>query len=1253
MAQNDSPSPHLRNDPSPSRSQALSVSIHPDDAKDKVFTAILKALLKMGNKPSSPKELANVIVKYKYATLGGATPFATVSSRISQHFKRAAEHNPPRPPLLAKHIDQNHSRKINYSLATNPPSHLPTDDTDSVLSSEEEDEEETHSLKRHLTPEREDEESHLVKRIRREPSLPPPTPHEESDSEHSDYHEEMLKGDETMADVEISQRRRSSVARRRQSIFQPGDPSRKPSVSWLSEHDVWAPYEFEDFDSVFLDEANHHHYNTSFNIAAPESISASELDTYFANGPNSVSRASRKSFSAIMERERSLLQHALLASTVAHVAAEPKIVAHPRRNSWPSDSVSSADLDIVHEQRQKKEQKTPLPLNLPLRDQKSTSPTAEQPVATATADPIEHESNPSSSPNQVTYSDSGHRFTITKKTCGNLQCYELHSPEDIPDTNILRFIASLDGASEHVALRTRHADNSKGRRNSQYFYLDEGYVNATQLRKAARPVLGKGSFDAVAESENGGVIVSITKGPLECRGTWVPLSRARELVEEFEIESSPGLTKLLSEDPMDELPQDRRASEQETTGVPIALSPAIEPLLAAGTKSEEGDVFVKFEEDEKKPPAQPDTAAKMSMATNTPSSATEILRSMNIQNLNLSALHHMTAAIPSLAHLSPTFDLARSLAVYMQAVAKDSPTATAAAAAAANNSNNNGSNNNSNNHNKPSTSTDSTSSAPATPSYAFDLKTALSRFPALDALLKKETPAPPAAQDDDNTMVRTTTPTTPPMYITVIDNVAVCVAVLPGATGTEHRIMRRLDSGYINGTSLLTAGDIETESERSMILSFEMERVRVPTKDSPLYGTWIPLRRAQELAVTCSIQNRLGPFLSDSIEGYFPSPLPIEMPQQKPRDNHLTRMALAALREATPKSLGYMTPAITRKPPNRTPAAHLHQLMLTKLKSHHKPKAPLLGSFDDSKDGQRVVRVVDGKRKQKVPTTATTAEVVVDEDIEEQEEQEQKVEEIMETNTTTAEDSEADTDSDTDVEEVRKKMKRMREAAIEAISSGRSSDLEELLSRASNPIVHHPKRTIHIRPPRDARRRRLTDEDSNSGSSTLTTSYNYDGDERRYGRRRPMAHGGKWSAGGGKLMPSLMKKSASWSGALSSPRAPLKRPRKSRKKQSQLLLLDDIKEDEEEAEIVANRVVEHNNNTNKNNNSNSNPQKSTTTTSSSSSTASSSPSASEKPVVSKTTATAAVVTAPAVPEEEEDDDEEIDIGGSEEDDDLR
>ncbi|KAF9086652.1 hypothetical protein BGX29_001295, partial [Mortierella sp. GBA35] len=93
--------------------------IHPDDSKDKVFAAILKALLYLRNKPSSPKELANCIMKNKYTMLGGATPYATVSSRISQHFKRAAEHKPPRTPLLAKAVDERHSRKIHYYLAAN------------------------------------------------------------------------------------------------------------------------------------------------------------------------------------------------------------------------------------------------------------------------------------------------------------------------------------------------------------------------------------------------------------------------------------------------------------------------------------------------------------------------------------------------------------------------------------------------------------------------------------------------------------------------------------------------------------------------------------------------------------------------------------------------------------------------------------------------------------------------------------------------------------------------------------------------------------------------------------------------------------------------------------------------------------------------------------------------------------------------------------------------------------------------------
>jgi hypothetical protein len=50
-------------------------------------------------------------------TYSGSTPYATVSSRISQHFKRVAESRPPREPVLGRHVDERHSRKIHYYLA--------------------------------------------------------------------------------------------------------------------------------------------------------------------------------------------------------------------------------------------------------------------------------------------------------------------------------------------------------------------------------------------------------------------------------------------------------------------------------------------------------------------------------------------------------------------------------------------------------------------------------------------------------------------------------------------------------------------------------------------------------------------------------------------------------------------------------------------------------------------------------------------------------------------------------------------------------------------------------------------------------------------------------------------------------------------------------------------------------------------------------------------------------------------------------
>ncbi|KAI9257425.1 hypothetical protein BY458DRAFT_535258 [Sporodiniella umbellata] len=771
------------------RQGSLPVPIHPDDAKDKVFTAILKALFKMENKPSSPKELANIIVKHKYATLGGATPFATVSSRISQHFKRAAEHNPPRAPLLAKHVDQNHSRKINYSLAT-----------DSVSSATEEDEthEESHeedTAKRPKRPSRKSsrshktqdtqEESHVTKKRKVDPSptlrrkslssssvpeFAPPEfeeeeEEEEEDSENklADFHEEMLKSAEEELDIKRPTPRSANAGATKETLKPPflsvpqeettttantAATARKPSFSFNSgfpgEQELWTPFSFEhDFENVLIhDPSTAHHI--PFNIATPESISVSELDDYFGSSPsNPSSRSHRKSFSSTMlgPNDKSLLQKVLLASAARGVA------------------------DKIEEDDEEEE----------------------------------------------------------------------GGQKDVPEIKI-----------------------------------DEPASSETEQTSSA-----------LSSQENAASVSSSSLMDVENSEDFVKFE------EDEKKETPPPTTEPSVSTP----PLQTAASTSAVMPTPILPAPTKRDLLPSNG-------------------AAPSAAAL---------SASEWLKSMNIQNVNLSTLQQMSTNLQTLQQLSPTFDLAKTMAVYIQSLTKNA------------------------NVNNPPTSSASTSTPNPNP---VDIKSILARFPLLEAFLKKDalhkpTPAqiaspPPLPSPTTETIpnlvsasstdpiVNTLTPTTPAMFITVIDHIAVCITVLEKTETTpEYRIMRRLDTGFINGTALLAAGGIETESERSMILSFEMDRVRMPKKKSPLFGTWIPLRRAQELAITCSVQHKLGHFLEDSIESYFPSPLPIQMTPRKPaatRDNRLTALALAALRS---EKTGFPAPPITARP-----VAQLQELLM-------------------------------------------------------------------------------------------------------------------------------------------------------------------------------------------------------------------------------------------------------------------------------------------------------------------------------------
>lgn len=641
--------------------------------------------------------------------------------------------------------------------------------------------------------------------------------------------------------------------------------------------------------------------------------------------------------------------------------------------------------------------------------------------------------------------------------------------------------------------------------------------------------------------------------------------------------------------------------------------------LSAAASSDEADddEFVQFEEDDKVPGANNHDQPAATTTTTTPTTpttvtlppppATEPLTTepANGQNMNLSAFQQLTASIPGFNNLTPTLDLARSFASYMQAVAK----ATSSPG--------------------PATSQPGTTS----PSLAFDLKSALARFPALDALLKKESSSiipspnpnttqsmptsPTSSSPAHSSKIYPTTPTNPPMYITVIDNVTVCVATLsvPRENGDKtYTVLRRLDTGFVNGTSLLTAGGIDTERERSMILSFEMERIRIPNKGSDLCGTWIPLRRAQELAVTCSIQNRLGPFLSDRVESYFSSTIPITRGpsgvrsgkplarlRRTPSGTDLTGKASLQMMSAAANEA---TSAQQKQQPSSS--TQLQQLLLShpyktlKLgggESSASPlgmlKAPLLGSFDRMADlrHRRSISIITSQRsnskleytsngdKNDDTSTPPTATVSRDLDID-----------IL--NDDSVDDSDADTESDTDVNEVRQRMKRMRDAAIDAMETGHS--MEELLSRASGPILHP------LRPP--MKRRRLFNIDEE-------TPFRKPANFLPHGRRRPPSAVSHLS-GGGKLTASMIKKSASWNGSL--PRNSMVVP--GTKKTA---MNAGAKRKKQRKDESVNHVVEHNQVVEK-----------------------------ELPPVPEI---AVVVTKP----DQDEEDEEIDIGGSDDDDDVR
>ncbi|KAJ2628194.1 hypothetical protein H4R22_004018 [Coemansia sp. RSA 1290] len=142
----------------------------------------------------------------------------------------------------------------------------------------------------------------------------------------------------------------------------------------------------------------------------------------------------------------------------------------------------------------------------------------------------------------------------------------------------------------------------------------------------------------------------------------------------------------------------------------------------------------------------------------------------------------------------------------------------------------------------------------------------------------------PFADIPATAMVATKMAVSPRIVLTIVETVPVYMTVItttePAAEGRgkwivrRHRLLRLVENGYVNASSLLLAGGVASEQERSIVLSLEVGRFKWRRPQSKLYGTWIPLPRARALAATCSLNHRLGPFLNDNLESYFPAPLP-------------------------------------------------------------------------------------------------------------------------------------------------------------------------------------------------------------------------------------------------------------------------------------------------------------------------------------------------------------------------------------------
>ncbi|KAJ2157227.1 hypothetical protein GGF46_004652 [Coemansia sp. RSA 552] len=891
--------------------------LHADDARDKVFVAILKALVARHNRPSSPKELATCIMEREFTLLGGATPYATVSSRISQHFKRIFEHTPPRPPILGRVAHEKHTRKYFYYVASASEQDgfqrkvragiIPTQP---VVSSGSSTGGSAGSGSRKSTK----KPRCMVPAIAVEPDLAPAASMRRARRAASADTPPQAAPPRT-ARVPSRSASHSGGADRRHSRTASGSgtPTLRPR-------------------------------RTSYDSGSTGGNSESDSDS----NPYARKRyrSARSAVTHIYPRRRQQQPRPQSASDTHPPPIDTSTAPRARRSASHSDA-RSAVAAIRHSD------------DPPARDHRRSARTGKwHPSHMSDEDggSASHGSASMHDDDNDGWAEADHRFDQLSSPGG------YSYPHDESDSMML-----LDPVSRAPSGGSISPDQTPLPPVTSPVFHHRPHSYSTQSLdtglQAASPLLLPRSLMALPLDGD----PFDTSPSLPCKDGIPSPTDMTPLVSaatgDSVVPAHPGLpTELtaLGASPASGAQQNAApvsASARDTPGSALTLLPATgddgaaAPEMAAAPSAE-----IKTKPAVVAPAssptllAKPDLAGSDTAASGGGSGSSEFGFSfhelMDAELMSVNELERLwTTSNPSTAlegdlgrysvletipeSAEDACDAGHNSKGVAGAAANGGPAASAAAG--------NGELPTKlarkllvlaeDNERGASAAQVQSATGPASPTKLPNMRLEVHSAPAgpqgdgkaaaatkacgadksidLDSVeptkvLEENTDEhegtaasgsgskiilpDPFADIAPTAMVATKLHVSPRIVLTIVETVPVYMTVI---TTTEpaadcrgkwivrrHRLLRLVENGYVNASSLLLAGGVSSEQERSIVLSLEVGRFKWRRPQSKLYGTWIPLPRARALAATCSLNHRLGPFLNDNLEAYFPAPLP-------------------------------------------------------------------------------------------------------------------------------------------------------------------------------------------------------------------------------------------------------------------------------------------------------------------------------------------------------------------------------------------